>query len=168
MCNISSYSIYYAVKCNIILSCNDLKLIRKPNCRVCILLSVDTRSSEKLAARRATERREQYRQVRAHVRKDDGRLQAYGWSLPAKVPVPAGSIAQGSNTSRQLTTSTSQVPVPVPVYCRPLAEKEPGMKVLCSLPYDKDFFICFCLCKGFLLYLSPFFPLLTFVCKVPY
>lgn len=89
-------------------------------------------SSEKLAARRATERREQYRQVRAHVRKDDGRLQAYGWSLPAKIAGPAGSIAQGSNTSRQLTTSTSQVPVPVPVYCRPLAEKEPGMKIWCA------------------------------------
>lgn len=77
--------------------------------------------SEKIATRRATERREQYRQVRAHVRKDDGRLQAYGWSLPAKLtsvpappPVPSGS---------------AQVPVPVPVYCRPLTEKEPGMKV---------------------------------------
>lgn len=97
---------------------------------------METRSSEKLAARRATERREQYRQVRAHVRKDDGRLQAYGWSLPAKVPGPPGSVAQSSNTNRQLSTSTSQVPVPVPVYCRPLAEKEPGMKVLCVLPYD--------------------------------
>lgn len=27
-------------------------------------------------------RREQFRQVRAHVQKEDGRLQAYGWSLP--------------------------------------------------------------------------------------
>lgn len=27
-------------------------------------------------------RREQYRQVRAHVQKEDGRLHAYGWSLP--------------------------------------------------------------------------------------
>ncbi|XP_023710608.1 C-Jun-amino-terminal kinase-interacting protein 4 isoform X5 [Cryptotermes secundus] len=89
-------------------------------------------SSEKLAARRATERREQYRQVRAHVRKDDGRLQAYGWSLPAKVPGTAGPVAQGTNASRQLTASTSQVPVPVPVYCRPLAEKEPGMKIWCA------------------------------------
>jgi hypothetical protein len=104
---------------------------------VYFILCVDTRSSEKLAARRATERREQYRQVRAHVRKDDGRLQAYGWSLPAKVPGTGGSFAQGTNTNRQLTTSTSQVPVPVPVYCRPLAEKEPGMKVntnsICSV-----------------------------------
>ncbi|XP_069688441.1 JNK-interacting protein 3 isoform X4 [Periplaneta americana] len=92
-------------------------------------------TSEKLAARRATERREQYRQVRAHVRKDDGRLQAYGWSLPAKVPGSAGAIVpaqQTSNSSRQLTTSTNQVPVPVPVYCRPLTEKEPGMKIWCA------------------------------------
>lgn len=36
-------------------------------------------------ARRAVERQEQYRQVQAHVRKEDGRLQAYGWSLPGKV-----------------------------------------------------------------------------------
>jgi hypothetical protein len=93
---------------------------------------MDTRSSEKLAARRATERREQYRQVRAHVRKDDGRLQAYGWSLPAKLPGCAGSVAQtppASNAGRQLSSSTNQVPVPVPVYCRPLTEKEPDMKV---------------------------------------
>ncbi|XP_033224352.1 JNK-interacting protein 3 isoform X3 [Belonocnema kinseyi] len=74
----------------------------------------DTMSSEKLVARRANERREQYRQVRAHVRKEDGRLQAYGWSLPGKPTAPA----------RQ--------PVPVPVYCRPLQETEPGMKIWCG------------------------------------
>jgi hypothetical protein len=34
-----------------------------------------SRSSEKLTARRAKERKEQYKQVRAHVKKDDGRLQ---------------------------------------------------------------------------------------------
>ncbi|XP_014482345.1 PREDICTED: JNK-interacting protein 3 isoform X2 [Dinoponera quadriceps] len=71
----------------------------------------DTISSEKLVARRASERREQYRQVRAHVRKEDGRLQAYGWSLPGK---PSAPVRQ---------------PVPVPVYCRPLQETEPGMKI---------------------------------------
>jgi len=70
------------------------------------------RSSEKLVARRANERREQYRQVRAHVKKEDGRLQAYGWSLPGKPSAPV-----------------RQPPVPVPVYCRPLQETEPGMKV---------------------------------------
>ncbi|XP_076178874.1 JNK-interacting protein syd isoform X4 [Ptiloglossa arizonensis] len=74
----------------------------------------DTISSEKLVARRANERREQYRQVRAHVRKEDGRLQAYGWSLPGK---PSAPVRQ---------------PVPVPVYCRPLQESEPGMKIWCG------------------------------------
>ncbi|XP_057342012.1 JNK-interacting protein 3 isoform X4 [Microplitis mediator] len=74
----------------------------------------DTISSEKRVARLANERKEQYRQVRAHVRKEDGRLQAYGWSLPGKPSAPA----------RQ--------PVPVPVYCRPLQETEPGMKIWCG------------------------------------
>ncbi|XP_060831414.1 JNK-interacting protein 3 isoform X2 [Bombus pascuorum] len=77
----------------------------------CLLAS---RSSEKLVARRANERREQYRQVRAHVRKEDGRLHAYGWSLPGK---PSAPVRQ---------------PVPVPVYCRPLQESEPGMKIWCG------------------------------------
>ncbi|GLH16726.1 C-Jun-amino-terminal kinase-interacting protein 3 [Gryllus bimaculatus] len=85
-------------------------------------------SSEKLAQRRATERREQYRQVRAHVRKDDGRLQAYGWSLPAKVS--SNTVSQQSSVTR--LTSSSHVPVPVPVYCRPLQEKELGMKIWCA------------------------------------
>ncbi|CAH0547259.1 unnamed protein product [Brassicogethes aeneus] len=76
--------------------------------------------AEKMAVRRAIERREQYRQVKAHVRKDDGRLQAYGWSLPGKGP--------GSRSSQ----SSSGVPVPVPVYCRPLAESTPNMKIWCA------------------------------------
>ena len=52
-------------------------------------------SSEKLQQRRATERREQYKQVRAHVKKDDGRMQAYGWSLPAKVGFWDGAEGRG-------------------------------------------------------------------------
>uniref|UniRef100_A0A1B6E7J4 JNK-interacting protein 3 n=1 Tax=Clastoptera arizonana TaxID=38151 RepID=A0A1B6E7J4_9HEMI len=82
--------------------------------------------SEKVAARRATERKEQFRQVRAHVRKDDGRLQAYGWSLPAKVSSAPRSLMPHS------AGNTPQVPVPVPVYCRPLTENEPGMKIWCA------------------------------------
>lgn len=83
-------------------------------------------SSEKLQAQRARERREQYKQVRAHVKKDDGRMQAYGWSLPAKVPsnIPKPAIGEGNATPK----SNSHVPVPVPVYCRPLMEKQSGMK----------------------------------------
>nr|XP_018903223.1 PREDICTED: C-Jun-amino-terminal kinase-interacting protein 4 isoform X6 [Bemisia tabaci] len=85
--------------------------------------------SEKVGARRASERKEQYRQVRAHVAKEDGRVHAYGWSLPVKQSGPSPTppvIPQSSSTSN------SQVPVPVPVYCRPLMEKEPGMKIWCA------------------------------------
>merc|ERR1711892_499415 len=88
----------------------------------------DTLSNDKLTARRAFERKEQYKQVRAHVKKDDGRLQAYGWSLPAKIS--SGSKADSEQTGQKI--STQNVPVPVPVYCRPLMEKEPGMKIWCA------------------------------------
>ncbi|ERL85637.1 hypothetical protein D910_03053 [Dendroctonus ponderosae] len=77
--------------------------------------------SEKFAIRKAMERREQYRQVRAHVKKDDGRLHAYGWSLPGKV-VATETTGKQSNS----------VPVPVPVYCRPLAETKANMRIWCA------------------------------------
>ena len=83
------------------------------------------RSTDKLNARKALERKEQYKQVRAHVKKDDGRLQAYGWSLPPKSPSTGAN--KNDPDSQKLS---SNVPVPVPVYCRPLMEKEPGMKVV--------------------------------------
>lgn len=58
-------------------------------------------------------------------------MQAYGWSLPAKQPVSqaAGSEVKEQDTQVQSRASSSGLPVPVPVYCRPLMEKEPGMKV---------------------------------------
>ena len=75
-------------------------------------------TSEKAKKEREKERKEQYKQVRAHVKKDDGRMQAYGWSLPAKfVPQPTA------------VPNKSSVPVPVPIYCRPLLDEEPGLKV---------------------------------------
>lgn len=77
--------------------------------------------SEKKRKEREKERRDQYKQVQVHVKKDDGRLQAYGWSLPARV---APATAAAKDAPRQ-----SQVPVPVPVYCRPLLEQANGMKV---------------------------------------
>ncbi len=70
------------------------------------------------------DKREQYKKVKAHVRKDDGRVQAYGWSLPAKQPSPGRSNKDQSESSRG-----NLVGVPVPVFCRPLLEKEPGTKV---------------------------------------
>ncbi|ELU13632.1 hypothetical protein CAPTEDRAFT_158214, partial [Capitella teleta] len=78
--------------------------------------------TEKARREREKERREQYKQVRAHVKKDDGRMQAYGWSLPAKFSMPQQKEA----------SSKTQVPVPVPVYCRPLMEDDPAMKLWCA------------------------------------
>lgn len=80
-------------------------------------------SNDGTSERAQARRREQYRQVRAHVQKEDGRLQAYGWSLPGG----AGKSSQSSGKSGQ-----QGVPVPVPVYCRPLAEASPHMKVWCA------------------------------------
>lgn len=96
-----------------------------------LILSFTFRNNEKLALRRQTERREQYRQVRAHVEKDDGRLRAYGWSLPAKVTTQGTPGISGALTSSGtgLPRPSSAEPVPVPVYCRPLTETEPGVKV---------------------------------------
>ncbi|XP_048488412.1 JNK-interacting protein 3 isoform X3 [Plutella xylostella] len=72
--------------------------------------------------RRRSERQDQFRQVRAHVRKEDGRTQAYGWSLPGK----SGQRAPGP------AAPPGAVPVPVPVFCRPIAESEPRMTLLCA------------------------------------
>ena len=83
-----------------------------------------SRVSEKKRKEREKERRDQYKQVQVHVKKDDGRLQAYGWSLPAR----AAPTAVQKDTPKQ-----SQVPVPVPVYCRPLLEQASGMKVRWAL-----------------------------------
>ncbi|XP_063415036.1 C-Jun-amino-terminal kinase-interacting protein 4-like isoform X10 [Mytilus trossulus] len=86
-----------------------------------VLAHQHTVMSEKAKKEREKERMEQYKQVRAHVKKDDGRLQAYGWSLPAKL----------TSVSRD-TPSKSHVPVPVPVYCRPLVERDEGLKIWCA------------------------------------
>ncbi|KAL3879347.1 hypothetical protein ACJMK2_031645 [Sinanodonta woodiana] len=85
-----------------------------------ILSQPDT--SEKAKKDRERERKEQYKQVRAHVKKDDGRMQAYGWSLPAKFQPQIPNAAPFK----------SSVPVPVPVYCRPLLDKGEGLKIWCA------------------------------------
>lgn len=36
------------------------------------------------AVSRREQKRAQYQQVKAHVQKEEGRVQAYGWSLPKK------------------------------------------------------------------------------------
>lgn len=76
---------------------------------------------------------EHYKQVRAHVQKEDGRLHAYGWSLPGTKGGgggPASGVVLGLG---QIATKHNRgVKVPVPVYCQPLAEANPHMKVFCA------------------------------------
>lgn len=83
--------------------------------------------SEQTISNRANQRRqEQYRQVRAHVQKEeDGRLHAYGWSLPGTRPNSGGGVSSIKH-DRKLPK------VPAPVYCNPLAEASPHMKVFCA------------------------------------
>uniref|UniRef100_A0A8C7FD29 C-Jun-amino-terminal kinase-interacting protein 4 n=1 Tax=Oncorhynchus kisutch TaxID=8019 RepID=A0A8C7FD29_ONCKI len=68
---------------------------------------------------RREQKRAQYRQVKAHVEKEeDGRVQAYGWSLPQKFKV---------------TSENKMNNLPVPVYLRPLDEKDATMKLWCAV-----------------------------------
>uniref|UniRef100_A0AAQ6IPD1 C-Jun-amino-terminal kinase-interacting protein 4 n=1 Tax=Anabas testudineus TaxID=64144 RepID=A0AAQ6IPD1_ANATE len=69
---------------------------------------------------RREQKRAQYQQVKAHVQKEDGRVQAYGWSLPKKYK------ANGGQTENKMKN------LPVPVFLRPLDEKDPSMKLWCA------------------------------------
>uniref|UniRef100_A0AAZ3PFM7 C-Jun-amino-terminal kinase-interacting protein 3 n=1 Tax=Oncorhynchus tshawytscha TaxID=74940 RepID=A0AAZ3PFM7_ONCTS len=80
-------------------------------------------SDSALSARRE-QRREQYRQVREHMRRDDGIMQACGWSVP-----PRFKQANEKEDNRMKN-------VPVPVYCRPLVEKDPNRKLWCAAGVD--------------------------------
>ncbi|XP_054718244.1 C-Jun-amino-terminal kinase-interacting protein 4-like isoform X2 [Uloborus diversus] len=86
-------------------------------------------ASERFQQQRARERKEQYKQVRAHVKKEDGRMQAYGWSLPIHV---SDNKTSSDTESKSSIAFDPSFPVPVPVYCRPLMDKEPGMKIWCA------------------------------------
>uniref|UniRef100_A0A8D0A3X2 C-Jun-amino-terminal kinase-interacting protein 4 n=1 Tax=Sander lucioperca TaxID=283035 RepID=A0A8D0A3X2_SANLU len=75
--------------------------------------------NEEVAADNVVSRREQkraqYQQVKAHVQKEDGRVQACGWSLPKKYK-----------------TESKVKNLPVPVFLRPLDEKDASMKLWCA------------------------------------
>ncbi|XP_026181323.1 C-Jun-amino-terminal kinase-interacting protein 3 isoform X5 [Mastacembelus armatus] len=94
-----------------------------------------------LLARRE-QRREQYRQVREHMRRDDGIMQACGWSVPSRFKQTGGQMdsAQNSPLKRQQATNEKEdnrmKNVPVPVYCRPLVEKDPNRKLWCAAGVD--------------------------------
>ena len=67
---------------------------------------------------------QQYRLVKARVKTNDGRMQAYGWSLPAK-----GSSVTSIIPAVALQRVRGQIPVPVPVYCKPVTTTDSTMKV---------------------------------------
>ncbi|XP_055360153.1 C-Jun-amino-terminal kinase-interacting protein 4 isoform X2 [Betta splendens] len=69
---------------------------------------------------RREQKRAQYQQVKAHVQKEDSRVQAYGWSLPKKYK------ANGGETESKMKN------LPVPVFLRPLDEKDPSVKLWCA------------------------------------
>ncbi|XP_023204498.1 C-Jun-amino-terminal kinase-interacting protein 3 isoform X13 [Xiphophorus maculatus] len=73
---------------------------------------------------RREQRREQYRQVREHMRRDDGIMQACGWSVPSRL----------KQTNEKEDNRMKNVPVPV--YCRPLVEKDPNRKLWCAAGVD--------------------------------
>lgn len=74
--------------------------------------------------------------VKAHVRRQDGRLQAYGWSLPSRQPGSAVQLTNSQSTPVKSGPASATVGVPVPVYCRPLEDQEPGMKIWCAAGID--------------------------------
>ncbi|XP_068613385.1 C-Jun-amino-terminal kinase-interacting protein 4-like [Brachionichthys hirsutus] len=69
---------------------------------------------------RREQKRAQYQQVKAHVQKEDGRVQANGWSLPKKFKANGGQL-EGKVKN-----------LPVPVFLRPLDEKDASMKLWCA------------------------------------
>ncbi|XP_061079939.1 C-Jun-amino-terminal kinase-interacting protein 3-like [Conger conger] len=90
---------------------------------------------------RREQRREQYRQVREHVRREDGLMQACGWSIPPRFK-QGGSLLEhaqdGSVKKHQANDKEDNrmKNVPVPVYCRPLVEKDPNRKLWCAAGVD--------------------------------
>ncbi|KAL2100858.1 hypothetical protein ACEWY4_002619 [Coilia grayii] len=97
-------------------------------------------SDSALSVRRE-QRREQYRQVREHMRRDDGLMQACGWSVPPryKQTAPQADGTQESPLKRQQASEKEDnrmKNVPVPVYCRPLVEKDPNRKLWCAAGVD--------------------------------
>ncbi|XP_077068492.1 C-Jun-amino-terminal kinase-interacting protein 3 isoform X35 [Siphateles boraxobius] len=80
--------------------------------------------SDSALCTRREQRREQYRQVREHMRRKDGPMQTCGWSVPSRF-----KQANEKEDNRMKN-------VPVPVYCRPLVEKDPNRKLWCASGVD--------------------------------
>uniref|UniRef100_A0A672RSB4 C-Jun-amino-terminal kinase-interacting protein 3 n=1 Tax=Sinocyclocheilus grahami TaxID=75366 RepID=A0A672RSB4_SINGR len=82
--------------------------------------------SDSALCTRREQRREQYRQVREHMRRKDGPMQTCGWSVPSRLK----QVSTNEKEDNRLKN------VPVPVYCRPLVEKDPNRKLWCAAGVD--------------------------------
>ncbi|KAM9745071.1 sperm associated antigen 9a isoform 3-T3 [Menidia menidia] len=69
---------------------------------------------------RKEQQKAQYRQVKAHMQREDGRVTVHGWSLPSK-----HKLANGGQVENKMN-------LPVPVYLRPLDQKDASMKLWCA------------------------------------
>ncbi|KAL0993715.1 hypothetical protein UPYG_G00112310 [Umbra pygmaea] len=97
-------------------------------------------SDSALTARRE-QRREQYRQVREHMRRDDGIMQACGWSVPPRFKQTGAQLDNALEGPLKKPQANEKEDnrmknVPVPVYCRPLVEKDPNRKLWCAAGVD--------------------------------
>ncbi|XP_052400641.1 C-Jun-amino-terminal kinase-interacting protein 3 [Carassius gibelio] len=98
--------------------------------------------SDSAPCTRREQRREQYRQVREQMRRKDGPMQTCGWSVPSRLKqnVPQADSAQDPTVKRMQTANEKEDDrmknVPVPVYCRPLVEKDPKRKLWCAAGVD--------------------------------
>lgn len=70
--------------------------------------------------------------IKGHVCKEEGRIQAYGWSLPS-------TNANLTSSSSSSSSSLKQHTVPVPVYCRPLFERDTNYKLSCASAVNLDY-----------------------------
>ncbi|XP_013867939.1 C-Jun-amino-terminal kinase-interacting protein 4 isoform X8 [Austrofundulus limnaeus] len=69
---------------------------------------------------RKEQKKAQYQQVKAHMQKEDGRVTVHGWSLPSK-----HKVANGTQVENKMN-------LPVPVYLRPLDQKDASLKLWCA------------------------------------
>ncbi|XP_051995084.1 C-Jun-amino-terminal kinase-interacting protein 3 isoform X5 [Xyrauchen texanus] len=90
---------------------------------------------------RREQRREQYRQVREHMRRKDGPMQTCGWSVPPRFKQNGSQVDSTQDATAKRTQANEKEDnrmknVPVPVYCRPLVENDPNRKLWCAAGVD--------------------------------
>ncbi|XP_059413867.1 C-Jun-amino-terminal kinase-interacting protein 3 isoform X5 [Carassius carassius] len=97
--------------------------------------------SDSALCTRREQRREQYRQVREHMRRKDGPMQTCGWSVPSRLKQNVSQADSAQDPTAKRTQASEKEDnrmkyVPVPVYCRPLVEKDPKRKLWCAAGVD--------------------------------